>query len=37
MTTGSEVRMLGRPEGSVAFEVAGAGPLIVCVPGMGDL
>lgn len=22
---------------SVAFEVTGSGPLIVCVPGMGDL
>jgi pimeloyl-ACP methyl ester carboxylesterase len=32
-----EVRALSRPEGSVAYEVAGAGPLIVCVPGMGDL
>lgn len=28
---------LERPEGSVAFEVTGDGPLIVCVPGMGDL
>ncbi len=28
---------LERPEGSVAFEVAGDGPLIVCVPGMGEL
>jgi pimeloyl-ACP methyl ester carboxylesterase len=26
-----------RPGGSVAFEVTGSGPLIVCVPGMGDL
>jgi pimeloyl-ACP methyl ester carboxylesterase len=32
-----EVRTLSRPQGSVAYEVAGAGPLIVCVPGMGDL
>jgi pimeloyl-ACP methyl ester carboxylesterase len=31
------VRALTRPEGSVAYEVAGTGPLIVCVPGMGDL
>ena len=37
MTTRIEVRGLSRPEGSVAYEVAGAGPLIVCVPGMGDL
>lgn len=26
-----------RSGGSVAFEVTGSGPLIVCVPGMGDL
>lgn len=26
-----------RPEGSVAYEVTGEGPLIVCVPGMGEL
>jgi pimeloyl-ACP methyl ester carboxylesterase len=37
MTARSEVRGLSRPEGSVAYEVAGAGPLIVCVPGMGEL
>jgi pimeloyl-ACP methyl ester carboxylesterase len=28
---------LQRPDGRIAFEVAGAGPLVVCVPGMGDL
>lgn len=28
---------LQRPEGDVAYEVSGRGPLIVCVPGMGDL
>lgn len=28
---------LERPEGSVAYEVTGHGPLIVCVPGMGEL
>jgi pimeloyl-ACP methyl ester carboxylesterase len=26
-----------RPEGDVAYEVSGSGPLIVCTPGMGDL
>jgi pimeloyl-ACP methyl ester carboxylesterase len=31
------IAALSRPEGSVAYELAGAGPLIVCVPGMGDL
>jgi pimeloyl-ACP methyl ester carboxylesterase len=28
---------LHRPEGDVAYEVTGSGPLIVCTPGMGDL
>src|SRR5947209_8914556 len=31
------VSWLSRPEGRVAYEVAGTGPLVVCVPGMGDL
>jgi pimeloyl-ACP methyl ester carboxylesterase len=31
------VSWLPRPEGRVAYEVAGTGPLVVCVPGMGDL
>jgi pimeloyl-ACP methyl ester carboxylesterase len=31
------VQFLHRPEGDVAYEVRGSGPLIVCVPGMGDL
>jgi pimeloyl-ACP methyl ester carboxylesterase len=33
----SAVVMLDRPEGAIAYEVDGSGPLIVCVPGMGDL
>jgi pimeloyl-ACP methyl ester carboxylesterase len=33
----SEVRYLVRPEGKIAYELSGSGPLIVCVPGMGDL
>jgi pimeloyl-ACP methyl ester carboxylesterase len=37
MTTKPDVRSLQRPEGAVAYQVSGAGPLIVCVPGMGDL
>jgi pimeloyl-ACP methyl ester carboxylesterase len=32
-----ELRKLTTPEGSVAYDIAGDGPLIVCVPGMGDL
>ncbi|WP_077490487.1 alpha/beta fold hydrolase [Sinomonas mesophila] len=30
-------RHLSRPEGRVAYELHGEGPLVVCVPGMGDL
>jgi len=33
----SSVKALARPGGSVAYEVAGAGPLVVCVPGIGEL
>ena len=29
--------LLQRPEGAIAYDIAGDGPLIVCVPGMGDL
>ncbi len=28
---------LARPEGRVAYDVSGDGPLVVCAPGMGDL
>jgi pimeloyl-ACP methyl ester carboxylesterase len=28
---------LPRPEGRVAYDVTGDGPLVVCAPGMGDL
>jgi pimeloyl-ACP methyl ester carboxylesterase len=32
------LRFLERPEGRIAYDVtAGSGPLIVCVPGMGEL
>lgn len=34
---GAEVRRLNRPEGQIAYEVAGEGPLVVLIPGMGDL
>lgn len=26
-----------RPEGRLAFDIAGTGPLVICIPGMGDL
>ncbi len=28
---------LSRPGGDIAYEVAGSGPLVVCIPGMGEL
>jgi pimeloyl-ACP methyl ester carboxylesterase len=34
---GPSFECVDRPGGSVAFEVTGSGPLILCVPGMGDL
>ena len=36
-TTRTAVRYLSRPGGRVAYEVSGEGPLVVAVPGMGDL
>ncbi|MFN8108308.1 MAG: alpha/beta hydrolase [Thermoleophilia bacterium] len=33
MTT--ETKFLTRPDGRIAYDVTGAGPLVVCVPGMG--
>lgn len=33
----SEVRYLQRPEGRISYTVEGSGPLVVAVPGMGDL
>ena len=32
-----ELRYLERPDGRISYTVAGDGPLIVAVPGMGDL
>ena len=34
---GTELRMLQRDGGRLAFEVLGEGPLVVCLPGMGEL
>ena len=33
----TETRFLSRPEGRIAYDDAGTGPLVVCVPGLGDL
>src|SRR5215207_6994373 len=33
----ARVRFLDRPDGSVSYTVAGEGPLVIAVPGMGDL
>jgi pimeloyl-ACP methyl ester carboxylesterase len=33
----SGTRYLARPGGRLAYEVTGAGPLVICVPGMGDV
>jgi pimeloyl-ACP methyl ester carboxylesterase len=33
----AETRYLMRPKGRIAYDVRGEGPLVVCIPGMGDL
>jgi len=33
----SRTEYLEQPEGRLAYDVAGDGPLVVCVPGMGDV
>ena len=35
--SGVTTRYLSRPEGRVAYDVQGSGPLVVLVPGMGEL
>jgi pimeloyl-ACP methyl ester carboxylesterase len=37
MSTTMDVQYIARPDGRVAYDVDGAGPLVVLVPGMGDL
>jgi pimeloyl-ACP methyl ester carboxylesterase len=37
MTDNPTTQLLDRPGGRIAFDVRGTGPLVVCVPGMGDL
>ena len=34
---GTTVQFLSRPEGRISYTVEGSGPLVVLVPGMGDL
>lgn len=36
-STASTPRWLDRPQGRIAYDLAGTGPLVVCVPGMGEL
>ncbi len=36
-TAESPARMLNRDEGRIAYDVRGSGPLVVCLPGMGEL
>jgi pimeloyl-ACP methyl ester carboxylesterase len=37
VATQTEVRHLRRPEGRIAYDVTGAGQLVICAPGMGDV
>jgi pimeloyl-ACP methyl ester carboxylesterase len=37
MSDTAATQFLARPGGRVAFDVQGEGPLVVCVPGMGDV
>lgn len=36
-TSTAPTRFLPRPEGRIGYDVRGTGPLVVCLPGMGDL
>lgn len=33
----TDIEYLSRPNGRIAYDVTGSGPLVVCVPGMGEL
>jgi pimeloyl-ACP methyl ester carboxylesterase len=37
MSASSATRYLARPEGRIAYDDTGSGPLVVLVPGLGDL
>lgn len=36
-STSAATGFLARPEGRIAYDVTGSGPLVVCIPGMGDV
>ena len=36
-TPSTPIAWVDRPEGRIAYDTAGTGPLVVCVPGMGEL
>src|SRR5580658_4832129 len=36
-TSAQTTSFLTRPDGKIGYDVAGAGPLVILVPGMGDL
>src|ERR1700678_2992754 len=36
-SSNKSTQFIARPEGRIAYEVAGEGPLVVLLPGMGDL
>ena len=33
----TQSQYLRRPEGRIAYDLRGEGPLVVCLPGMGDV
>lgn len=33
----AQTQLLDRPEGRIGYETHGVGPLVVCIPGMGEL
>lgn len=37
MNAVSATQQLQRPEGRIGYDLAGSGPLVICIPGMGDL
>jgi pimeloyl-ACP methyl ester carboxylesterase len=37
MISNTKTKFLDRPEGKIGYDVAGIGPLVLLVPGMGDL